>query len=113
MPKTYAAAVKEAIDALKDLEERGDAAIGGTWDELEKDIFTPEEIAESDLRVALISELVKARKEKGITQRKLQEMSGVSQPVIARIEKGNISPQIGTLIKMLAPLGKKLAIVPI
>ncbi len=113
MPKTYAAAVKEAIDALKDLEERGDAAIGGTWDELEKEIFTPEEIAESDLRVALISELVKARKEKGITQRKLQEMSGVSQPVIARIEKGNISPQIGTLIKMLAPLGKKLAIVPI
>lgn len=113
MPKTYAAAVKEAIDALKDLEERGDAAIGGTWDELEKENFTPEEIAESDLRVALISELVKARKEKGITQRKLQEMSGVSQPVIARIEKGNISPQIGTLIKMLAPLGKKLAIVPI
>lgn len=113
MPKTYATAVKEAIDALKDLEERGDAAIGGTWDELEKEIFTPEEIAESDLRVALISELVKARKEKGITQRKLQEMSGVSQPVIARIEKGNISPQIGTLIKMLAPLGKKLAIVPI
>lgn len=27
-------------------------AIGGTWDEYEKKIFTPEEIAESDARVA-------------------------------------------------------------
>ncbi|MBO5515280.1 MAG: helix-turn-helix domain-containing protein [Schwartzia sp.] len=112
MAKTYSEAVKEAIDALEDLEERGDAAIGGTWDELEKEIFTPEEIAASDLRVALIGEFVKARNEKGITQRKLEELSGVRQPIIARIEKGHISPQIETIMKLLAPLGKKLAIVP-
>ena len=112
MAKTYSEAVKEAIDALEDLERRGDAAIGGTWDELEKEIFTPEEIAASDLRVALIGEFVKARNEKGITQRKLEELSGVRQPIIARIEKGHISPQIETIMKLLAPLGKKLAIVP-
>ncbi len=112
MAKTYSEAVKEAIDALEDLEERGDAAIGGTWDELEKEIFTPEEIAASDLRVARIGEFVKARNEKGITQRKLEELSGVRQPIIARIEKGHISPQIETIMKLLAPLGKKLAIVP-
>ena len=112
MAKSYSEAVKEAIDALEDLEERGDAAIGGTWDELEKEIFTPEEIAASDLRVALIGEFVKARNEKGITQRKLEELSGVRQPIIARIEKGHISPQIETIMKLLAPLGKKLAIVP-
>lgn len=111
--KTYSEAVKEAIDALEDLEERGDAAIGGTWEDLRKEIFTPEEIAESDLRVALISEFIKARNEKGISQKKLEELSGVRQPVIARIERGNISPQIGTLIKMLAPLGKTLGIVPL
>ena len=55
-----------------------------TWDDVEKEFFTPEEIAESNLRVALIGELIKARKERGISQRELEEMSGVKQPVIAR-----------------------------
>lgn len=114
MGKGYKEALAEAQVALEDLKERGNEAIGGEWDDtFDKELFTPEEIVASDLRVALISELVKARNEKGITQRRLEELSGVRQPVIARIEKGNISPQIGTLIKMLAPLGKTIKIVPL
>lgn len=74
--------------------------------------MTPEEIAESDLRVALISELIRARQERGLTQKKLEELSGVTQPVIARLERGTTSPNIATVMKLLAPLGKKLAIVP-
>ena len=89
------------------------SAIGRSWDEVEKELFTPEEIAESDLRVALIGELIKARQEKGISQKKLEELSGVKQPVIARMEKGITSPQLDTIIKVLAPLGKTLAIVPL
>jgi ribosome-binding protein aMBF1 (putative translation factor) len=85
---------------------------GHTWEEVEKELFTPEEIAECDLKVALIGELIKARREKGISQRKLEEMSGVKQPVIARMERGYTTPQIGTVIKVLASLGKKLVIVP-
>lgn len=76
-------------------------------------LLTPEEIAESDLRVALIGELIKARKEKGMTQQELEQLSGVRQPVIARMEKGNTNPKIDTLLKILAPLGKTLAVVPI
>lgn len=87
-------------------------AIGQSWDEFEKEFYTPEEIAESDLRVALIGELIKARNEKGISQKKLEEMSGVKQPIIARIETGKSIPQVSTLIKLLVPLGKTLAIVP-
>ena len=56
---------------------------GRTWEEVEKELFTPEEIAECDLKVALIGELIKARQERGISQRKLEELSGVKQPVIA------------------------------
>ena len=112
MAKTYSEAVKEAVDALEDMGKRGDAAIGGTWAELRKEIFTPEEIAESDLRVAIIGELIKARNEKGISQKKLEELSGVKQPVIARMERGTSIPNVNTLIKVLAPLGKKLAVVP-
>lgn len=89
------------------------SAIGGTWDELERELFTPEEIAASDLRVALIGELIKARQEKGISQKKLEELSGVKQPIIARMEKGSTSPQLDTVLKVLAPLGKTLAVVPI
>lgn len=46
------------------------SAIGSSWDEVRADLFTSEEIAESDLRVALIGELIKARQEKGISQKK-------------------------------------------
>ena len=89
------------------------SAIAGTWEEWEKSHFTPEEIAESNLRVALIGELIKARNERGVTQKQLEEMSGVSQPVIARLERGTTSPNISTVMKLLAPLGKKLSIVPL
>ena len=88
-------------------------AIGRSWEEVERELFTPEEIAASDLRVALIGELIKARQEKGISQKKLEELSGVKQPVISRMEKGCTSTQLGTILKVLAPLGKTLAIVPI
>lgn len=75
-------------------------------------ILTPEEIAQSNLRVALIGEFIKARQEKGFSQKKLEELSGVKQPVIARMEKGLTSPQLDTVLKVLAPLGKTLAVVP-
>lgn len=81
-----------------------------TWSDIRQEMFTPDEIAESDLRVALIGELIKARQEKGISQRKLQEMSGVKQPIISRVEKGNADPRLNTILKLLAPLGKTLYI---
>lgn len=89
------------------------SAIGERWEDVERELFTPEEIAESKLKVSLIGELIKTRQEQGISQKKLEELSGVKQPVIARMEKGYTSPQIDTLLKVLAPLGKTLAIVPL
>ena len=89
------------------------SAIGRNWDDFEKDIFTPEELAESDLRVAIIGKLTKAHQEQGISQKKLEELSGVKQPIIAGMEKGGTSPQLETVLKVLAPLGKTLAVVPL
>ena len=82
------------------------------WDDIEYEIYTPEEIAESDLRVALMSEIINARNEKGITQTELERLSGIKQPMIARIENGKGNPQLETILKLLAPLGKTLAVVP-
>jgi ribosome-binding protein aMBF1 (putative translation factor) len=67
----------------------------------------------SNLRVAMMTELAHARTEKGISQKELEEMSGVRQPIIARMEKGRTSPQIDTVLRVLAPLGKTLAVVPL
>lgn len=89
------------------------SAIGQSWEEVERELFTPEEIAESQLRVEVIGEIIKARQEQGITQKQLEELSGVKQPVIARMERGTVSPQLETILKVLAPLGKTLAVVPI
>jgi hypothetical protein len=54
------------------------------WGDLEQELFTPEEIAASELRVSLMGEIGK-----------------------------NTATHIDTVIKLLAPLGKTLAIVPL
>jgi transcriptional regulator with XRE-family HTH domain len=58
-------------------------------------------------------ELIAARNEKKISQRKLEELTGIRQTTITRIESGKNSPSIDTMLKVLAPLGKTLAVVPI
>lgn len=111
--RDYEREINKAKDDLADFQERGADAVGADALGFMDDLLTPDEITESDLRVALIGELIKARKEKGISQKKLEELSGVKQPIIARMEKGTTSPQIDTILKILLPLGKTLAIVPL
>lgn len=87
-------------------------SIGSNWADVRREIFTDEEISASNMRVAVINEFITARKEKGISQKELEKISGVKQPVIARLETGNVSPQVDTLLKLLASVGKTLAVVP-
>ena len=83
---------------------------GRRWEEVREELFTPEERAASAIRVGLMLELARARSERGISQKKLEELSGVKQPIIARMERGSTSPQLDTVLKVLAPLGKTLYI---
>lgn len=108
----YTKAIEQAKENIDDIKARGNEAIGDDALAFMDSMLTPEELSESNLRVALISELIKARNEKGISQRKLEELSGVKQPIISRMENGTTDPHIGTILKLLAPLGKTLAIVP-
>jgi ribosome-binding protein aMBF1 (putative translation factor) len=64
----------------------------------------------SALRGALTAELARARRELGISQKRLEALSGVRQPVIARMERGRTDPRLDTFLKALAPLGKTLYI---
>lgn len=111
--KEYENSLKQANANIAEIKERGNLAIGSDVLEFMDSLLTNEEISESELRVSLIGELIKARQEQGISQKKLEELSGVKQPIIARMEKGSTNPQISTLLKVLAPLGKTLAIVPL
>ena len=83
------------------------------WSDVRKELYTAEKIRESDLRVAIISELIKARNEKNISQRELEQLSGVKQPIISRMEAEETSPQLDTVLRVLAPLEKTLAVVPL
>jgi len=109
MTKEKREAINIAKMNLADAKERGDDALI-SWDEVRAEFFTPEEIRESDMRVALMIELTRARHEMNISQRDLEELSGVKQPIISRMESGITSPQLDTVLKVLAPLGKTLYI---
>lgn len=67
--KEYSHALTQAQENLADLSNRGTDAIGGDVLQFMESILTPEEIAESDLRVSIIGELIKARQEKGISKK--------------------------------------------
>jgi len=86
-----------------------------TWNDIEKNMeaLTPEESAEIDLRVEIVSKIVEARKISNISQRGLSEQSGVPQAVIARLERSSTDPRLMTLLRILRPLGYKLTIVPL
>lgn len=58
----------------------------------------------------LIREMIKARREAGLTQKELAERTGLQQSNISRIENGNGNPSLETLNKIAQGLGKKLVI---
>jgi DNA-binding XRE family transcriptional regulator len=63
---------------------------------------------------AALAELLKARKEAGLTQADVAQRMGVSQPVLARIESslGSLShaPSLSTLRRYAQACGKRLVI---
>ena len=66
-----------------------------------------------ELEYELLKDFIKLRKEKGLSQQALADLSGVVREKIAKIENGLNSPQINSLIKVLEPVGYTIKIVPI
>lgn len=85
-----------------------------TFDHYKENIkaLSPEELDEIELQSEIIKNIVEARQNKGITQEELAQICGFKQPAIARLEKMKVDPQMSTIIKILKPLGLKIAIVP-
>ena len=58
----------------------------------------------------LVRELIRARREAGLTQKELAEKTGIQQTNLSRIENGNGNPSVMTLNRIAQGLGKKLVI---
>ncbi|SFS73345.1 Helix-turn-helix [Succinivibrio dextrinosolvens] len=68
----------------------------------EYDVLEPE--------YTMIKSIILARKEKGLTQKELSELTGITQADLSKIENGNANPSIRTLKKLAAGLGKRLQV---
>jgi len=77
MTKEYKEAIATAKANLADLRERGEDAVGGDALEYIDSFLTPEEIAASNIRVAMMIDLDHARAGKGISHKQVEELSGV------------------------------------
>lgn len=65
-----------------------------------------------DSCVAIIDELIKRRKAKGLTQKELAKTANLAQSAIARFESKAATPQLDTLLKVATALECNLEIVP-
>ena len=69
-------------------------------------------IEEFDKEYEFRKKLVLARKEAGLTQKELENLSGLDQRAISRMEADDkISPSVKTIMKYLGALGYELDIV--
>lgn len=77
------------------------------------DRVSVEDREQINFEVELIGKMIEAREAKGLSQRELAKLSGVKQPVIARMEALRSNPQLDTVLKLLVSLGYTLDIVPL
>lgn len=66
---------------------------------------------ENEEEYKIIGELIRARKQAGLTQEQFAEMIGNKQQTISRIEKHENSPSLKTICNMFNALGYQLQIV--
>ena len=62
------------------------------------------------LSEAVGRQYAKARKDKGLTQQQVADVSGVKRPNIARLEGGKHSPTVDMLARVAASMGMQLEI---
>ncbi|MGI5990158.1 MAG: helix-turn-helix domain-containing protein [Lachnospiraceae bacterium] len=85
-----------------------------TWEDARKDLLSDPETAKEyeDLRpqYEVISQIIKARDEQGMTQAELAEKTGICQSNISRLEGGSYNPTLKFLVRIAKGLGMELHI---
>ena len=86
-----------------------------TWNEYKNyvkatDAEAGKNITEAEMMSGIIGAIMEQRNSLGISQRELAEKCGVPQSTIARIETCRTVPNVGTLLRMMQPLGLQLIV---
>ena len=84
--------------------------MGYDLEKVRKDINTPKKSSSYELCEDIIKEITHMRQYNNLSQQDLADMSGVKQPMIARFERGINTPNMSTVLKLLAAFGKTLYI---
>ncbi|AOY77398.1 helix-turn-helix domain-containing protein [Clostridium formicaceticum] len=79
-------------------------------DKIEKDKEFAKTYEEVKKEYTLIQQVIKARKEMGLTQKELANKVGVTQQVISRFENEKNAPTLDNLIKILDGLDLEISI---
>lgn len=81
-----------------------------TLNEQLKDPKFKKEYDELEPEFAIINAIIDARKEMGLTQKQLSELTGITQADISKLENGNANPSLKTLQRLAAAMGKTVKI---
>ena len=87
--------------------------LGHSWDEFVSENMNYEQISEMNKDTEIIASFIRLRDSLRLSQKDMAELSGIKQPMIARIESGKINVGIKTFQKLLKPLGYTLTIMKI
>ena len=81
-----------------------------TLNELMKDPDFAKEWESMEPEFQIIKAMIDARNKKGITQKELSSLTGITQGDISKLENGTANPSIRTLQRIAEGLGKNLVI---
>ncbi len=84
------------------------------WEDFKKELLQDPEAKKAydalEVEYSIITQVIKKRLEKGLTQKQLAAKMGTKQSAIARLEGGNSNPSVAFLEKVSKALGSKLQI---
>ena len=70
-------------------------------------------VEETEIVAEIISAVIQQRNAMGLSQRDLAALCEMPQSSVARIESMRITPNLETMLRMMKPLGLKLAVTAI
>ena len=84
------------------------------WETIKKEILKNSNVKRSydalDVEYQILSDMVRIRNQKKITQKELAKKMGTTQSALSRFETGDINPSLDFLKKIASALGTKLVV---
>ena len=84
----------------------------GNWEELKKGIksVSADEQRVIEMMAKIVSQIIVAREELGLSQRQLAELADMNQSALARMETMRVTPRLDTVCHVLSVMGKTLQV---